>query len=50
MSLRLWELARADGAREVHDSWAIATYLDEAYRDRPPLFEGPQARARAPGR
>ena len=34
-----------DGAREVHDSWTIAAYLDEHYPDRPKLFEGPQARA-----
>jgi glutathione S-transferase len=34
-----------DGARAVHDSWEIARYLDEAYPDRPALFEGPQARA-----
>ena len=27
-----------DGDRTVHDSWAIACYLDEAYPDRPPLF------------
>ncbi|MCX7141676.1 MAG: glutathione S-transferase N-terminal domain-containing protein [Proteobacteria bacterium] len=36
-----------DGAREVHDSWAIALYLEETYPDRPALFEGPQARALA---
>jgi glutathione S-transferase len=35
-----------DGGREVHDSWAIALYLDEAYPERP-LFESPQARALA---
>ncbi len=34
-----------DGKREVHDSWAIALYLDETYPDRPALFESPQARA-----
>ena len=36
-----------DGGRTVADSWAIALYLDEAYPDRPALFEGPQARAHA---
>ncbi len=36
-----------DGNRVVHDSWQIAEYLDEAYGDRPQLFEGPQARAHA---
>lgn len=36
-----------DGDRTVGDSWAIALYLDEAYPDRPPLFDGPQARAAA---
>jgi len=35
-----------DGGREVHDSWAIAEYLDERYPDRP-LFDGAQARALA---
>ncbi len=34
-----------DNGREVHDSWDIAVYLDETYPDRPPLFEGPQARS-----
>lgn len=34
-----------DDAREVHDSWTIALYLDDTYPDRPALFEGPQARA-----
>ncbi len=28
-----------DGERSVTDSWAIAQYLDEAYPDRPRLFE-----------
>jgi glutathione S-transferase len=37
----------ADGAREVHDSWNIAQYLDQAYADRAPLFEGAQAQALA---
>lgn len=36
-----------DGTRDVHDSWSIATYLDEAYGGRAPLFESPQARALA---
>ena len=36
-----------DGGKVVHDSWRIAAYLDEAYADRPALFEGPQARAHA---
>lgn len=35
-----------DGERVVHDSWAIARYLDETYPARP-LFEGPQAKALA---
>jgi glutathione S-transferase len=30
-----------DGDRTVSDSWAIATYLEEAYADRPTLFGGP---------
>jgi glutathione S-transferase len=29
-----------DGDRTVSDSWAIATYLEEAYADRPSLFGG----------
>jgi glutathione S-transferase len=36
-----------DGEHEVHDSWAIALYLDEAYPNAPALFEGPQARSLA---
>ena len=36
-----------DGEREVHDSWDIAVYLDETYRDRPSLFESRQARSLA---
>ncbi len=36
-----------DNGREVHDSWDIAVYLDQAYPDRPRLFEGPQARSLA---
>jgi glutathione S-transferase len=35
-----------DGARTVHDSWDIATYLDEAYPDRPMLFPEGQGVAR----
>lgn len=34
-----------DGGREVHDSWSIAEYLDEAYPDRPRLVGGDEARA-----
>ncbi len=36
-----------DGERWVHDSWDIALYLDEAYPDRPALFDGPQSMAHA---
>jgi len=36
-----------DGEKEVHDSWAIAVYLDEAYPTRPPLFDSAQARSLA---
>jgi len=36
-----------DGGRTVHDSWAIAQYLDEAYPDRPMLFGGEEARTLA---
>lgn len=36
-----------DGECEVHDSWAIAEFLDATYADRPPLFEGAQTRALA---
>jgi glutathione S-transferase len=32
-----------DGERAVSDSWAIATYLEEAYPDRPSLFGAPAA-------
>jgi glutathione S-transferase len=32
-----------DGDRVVSDSWAIATYLEETYSDRPSLFSGPAA-------
>lgn len=35
-----------DGDRVVSDSWAIATYLDEAYPDRPALFPGDPAASR----
>jgi glutathione S-transferase len=35
-----------DGERVVHDSWAIATYLEEAYPDRPRLFAGSPAATR----
>lgn len=34
-----------DGAKVVSDSWDIGIYLDTAYPDRPPLMDGPQARA-----
>ena len=34
-----------DGERTVSDSWAIATYLEQAYPDRPSLFGGPAATA-----
>jgi glutathione S-transferase len=34
-----------DGARVIHDSWAIADYLDTAYPDRPALFATPVERA-----
>jgi len=34
-----------DGERAVSDSWNIASYLEEAYPDRPSLFGGPQGRA-----
>jgi glutathione S-transferase len=36
-----------DGDRAVHDSWDIAVYLDQAYPDRPLLFDGAQAQALA---
>lgn len=32
-----------DGERVVSDSWAIAIYLEETYRDRPSLFGAPDA-------
>jgi glutathione S-transferase len=34
-----------DGDKAVHDSWAIACYLDDAHPDRPSLFGGVAARA-----
>jgi glutathione S-transferase len=34
-----------DGDRAVFDSWAIATYLEDTYRDRPSLFGGAEGRA-----
>jgi glutathione S-transferase len=34
-----------DGDRVVRDSWAIATYLEDTYRDRPSLFGGAGGRA-----
>ncbi len=36
-----------DGDKFVHDSWAIAEYLDTAYPDRPALMDGPQGKALA---
>lgn len=36
-----------DGERVVHDSWAIAEYLDAAYPDRPSLLGGPAGAAHA---
>jgi glutathione S-transferase len=37
-----------DGDRVVFDSWAIATYLDDAYADRPSLFRGAGGHAMTP--
>src|ERR1700757_3214400 len=34
-----------DGDRIVFDSWTIATYLEDAYPDRPSLFRGDGGRA-----
>jgi glutathione S-transferase len=34
-----------DGGRAVHDSYAIADHLEDAYPDRPSLFGGPGGRA-----
>ena len=36
-----------DGEKEVHDSWAIAVHLDEAYPTTQPLFDSTQARSLA---
>ncbi len=36
-----------DGDTIVHDSWAIAEYLDKTYADRPRLMDGEQGRALA---
>ena len=36
-----------DGETVVHDSWAIADYLDKRYADRPALTDGAQGRALA---
>ena len=34
-----------DGEHVVFDSWTIATYLEDAYADRPSLFRGEGGRA-----
>lgn len=34
-----------DGETKLHDSWRIALYLDEAYPQRPGLFESAESRA-----
>lgn len=36
-----------DGARTIHDSWAIACYLDDAYPERPALFGNEAAKGAA---
>lgn len=36
-----------DGERVVHDSWAIAEYLDATYPERPSLLGGPAGAAHA---
>ncbi|MFC0241972.1 glutathione S-transferase family protein [Rhodopseudomonas telluris] len=36
-----------DGDQAIADSWAIALYLEDAYRDRPSLFGGEGGRAMA---
>ena len=36
-----------DSGRGVADSWTIANYLEDTYRDRPPLFGNEQRRALA---
>ena len=33
-----------DGEQVIHDSWAIACYLEEAYPGQPSLFDGDHAR------
>lgn len=35
------------GDRWIRESWDIASYLEEAYPDRPPLFAGPGDRAKS---
>src|ERR1700734_3725881 len=34
-----------DGGKVVADSWAIASYLEETYPERPSLFGGPAGEA-----
>ncbi len=34
-----------DGDQVIHDSWAIAEYLEDTYADRPSLFGGPSGKA-----
>ncbi|MDW3207723.1 MAG: glutathione S-transferase family protein [Alphaproteobacteria bacterium] len=34
-----------DAGKSVHDSWAIANYLEDTYPDRPSLFGGPAGKA-----
>ena len=36
-----------DGGTVVHDSWAIAEYLEDTYPDAPALFPGPNGRQMA---
>jgi glutathione S-transferase len=36
-----------DDGRWIHDSWAISSYLDDAYPDRPALMGTPEARTAA---
>src|SRR5579871_4648151 len=36
-----------DGDKTVHDSWTIATYLEDTYPDKPSLFDGLTGRALA---
>ena len=33
-----------NGSKTIADSWAIACYLEDTYRDRPALFGGPTSR------